>query len=429
MFLTKLFRRNPIAKAAPTHAATFDQGFVFDPLSDDFIANPYPILAHLREHAPVHRCVTGAWVLTRYEDVLAALSDKRLSNAPAPYAVVNQRNADRYVCAQVANNILPFLDGELHQRIRFVLGRSFFKAIKDFQGESGKAQLERLALDILTPLLKQPEFDVIHDFGTPFSGRVMCQCMGFDEQDLPKLAQWSEMFLYLFSVMPSEDIRAQVDQALTEFRLYLKGVLEQKRRHPADDWISALLADNQGATTPLTDSELIDAFMLFFADGLENVDRFLGTVFKLLFEQPEQLALVKADHSLIGDLVDECLRYDPPAQFIGRIATEDITLHGHTIKAHSAVFLMLGSANRDPQQYPDADTFDLNHGYKNTLEFGRGHHSCFGKNLVRYQMIEAVRVILSQCPELTLAQQSFQWEKRLAHRWLTHCALAPNHPR
>lgn len=405
------------------------QDVMLNPLSEEFIANPYPALAELRDNNPVHRCVTGGWMLTRYQDVRAALSDPRLSNEPSPYAVLHPRNSGKYLCANVANNILPFLDNEKHQWLRFALGRSFFQAIKSFQGEAGIALLEGIAEETLTPLLTQSEFDVIHDFGTPFSGRVMCQCMGLDLQDLPKLARWSEMFLYLFAPMPSETVRAQVDDALLEFRSYLKNVLADKKNHPQQDWMSALISDNQLSEAPLSDDQLIDALMLFFADGLENVDRFLGTICKLLLEHPEQRDMILADRTLIADFVEECLRYDPPAQFIGRIALEDITLHGQTIKANSAVFLMLGSANRDTRQFPDAEVFSLTHHYKNTLTFGYGHHSCFGKHLVKSQLVAALNVLLRAAPNMTLAPQQWQWEARLAHRWLASCRLCIPKPR
>lgn len=422
MDFQRLFKRSSTLKKNDNKLSV-DKGYILNPLSTEFVNNPYPILDYLRKNDPVHRCTTGAWVLTRYSDVSSALSDNRLKNSPAPYAVVNKRNAHKYLCAEVANNIIPFLDDDVHKRIRFILGRSFFQATKSFQGQEGKLQVEAIAEDILKPLLQQTEFDVIHEFGTLFSGRVMCWFMGFADQDLAKLTKWSEMFLYIFSSMPNEDIRNQVDKALSEFRIYLRDVLHSKTERPQSDWVSALIQDNQTAEKPLCEEQLIDTFMLFFADGLENVDRFIGTVFKLLLEHPSQLVKIRSNMSLIDDFIEECFRFDTPAQFIGRIAQEDIELHGQTIKANSAVYLMLGSANRDPDKYPDPDVFSLEHGYKNILTFGRNQHSCFGKHLVKIQIEAALKVILKNAPNLTLQTQTFQWEPRLAHRWLVECRL------
>ena len=103
---------------------------IFDPLDPIFVQDPYPILSALREHQPIHRSPMGSWILTRYQDVFSALADDRLGNAPPPYAVLNERNRHRYVCADVANNIIPFKDSPQHAEPRKLISRAFHQHIK-----------------------------------------------------------------------------------------------------------------------------------------------------------------------------------------------------------------------------------------------------------------------------------------------------------
>ena len=399
------------------------EDFRFDPIADDFIADPHPILSFLRETQPIHRSRSGAWVLSRYEDVAAALRNPALGNAPSPHAVVNVRNREKYVCAQVANNILPFLDPPHHTEKRLLIGRSYFRKLRNEQASPPGFDIESIAYDTLEPLLGEGQFDVIHDFGTSFSGGVICRFMGLPIRDLPKLAKWAEYFLYLFTMMPSEQVRDRVDEALLEFRQYFQELVAIRRVDPANDWISALVSENQQAGEPLTETELVDTFMLFFADGIENVDRALGTAVKLLLEHPEQYEALKVDPSRAHQAVEECLRFESPAFMIGRVATEGVAIGDVDITAHSAVLLMLGSANRDSRQFEDADQFSCFKKREGVLTFGKGAHACVGKQFVEQQLEAALKMLISECPDITLATDNFRWEKRIGHRWLTHCPV------
>lgn len=398
----------------------FDEHFLLDPSNEEFVANPYPMLSHIRSLDSLSRSRSGAYILSRYQDVSEALANPDLGNAPAAHSVLNRKNEIKYTCAQVANNILPFQDGQKHTDKRFFIARSFFKQLK-----KTNLDLEGIANEVLEPLLQQKTFDVIHDYGTRFSGLVMVKLMGLPEKDIDKLSQWSEWFLFLFTGIPDEAKRIKIDSSLKEFRQYFQAIIASKKTSPKNDWISSLLFENSQDKCSLSDQELIDNLMLIFADGIENVDRVLGSCVKLLIEHPQQFQKFKNNSLMAEQVIDECLRFESPVQIIARIALCETVINDTKIKEQSVIFLMLGAANRDDKQFKSADKFSIIEKHHGILSFGKGHHACLGKTLVKQQLIAALKAIVIKCPNMSLANKP-QWEPRFGHRWLTSCALKTN---
>jgi cytochrome P450 len=335
-----------------------------------------------------------------------------VGNAPAPHAVVHGRNRQRYVCADVANNILPFQDPPEHSLPRKLIGKTFLDHLKG-QGPD----IERIAREKLAPGMAAGRFDLLADFATPFSVSVLARFLGVPEADESQLKIWAEWFFYLFFPLPSVEARNELDLNLGEFRAWFSALIEARRAQPADDLVSALIAARSDGLG-LTDDQLIDTCMLLFADGVENVDKLIATAVALLVENPLELASLRTDPSLLPAAVDECLRYESPAQSVGKVAREDIALHGQVIKKHSGMLLLLGSANRDPRQFPDADRFQIRRESNAYLSFGKGRHACIGGSLVRLELETALRVLLDTLPALELEEESLQWRPRQGHRWL-----------
>jgi pimeloyl-[acyl-carrier protein] synthase len=389
------------------------RALLFDPDDPQFVRDPHPVYAVLRERHPVFLSHLGIWVITRYEDVANALIDARLINEPAPYAVVNARNRDRYVCADLANNTLPFIEGTNHQRLRRVIAPAFHSLLKQ-----SPVPFEEIALEVLKPYLERREIDVLNEFATPFTLNVLCRLLGFRTDDGPRLKNWSDYFFYLFAMIPSVEVREELDLALTEFRSYVGSIVEERKAARANDLISRLL-DQRDAGAEFTDQELIDNCMLIFADGIGNVDSGFANVMASLTANPDQLELLYSDPEFIPGAIDECLRYETPGQFIARVASEELQLHGQTIKKNQAVFLVLGSANRDSAKFADPDRFDIRRENSSQyLSFGKGTHACVGAYLVKQQLQAALRVVLRELPGIQRKGEQLKWRTRFAHRWL-----------
>ena len=395
---------------AAKESAQIEELRALDLQNPDFISNPYPYLAQLQDRDPVHRSINGAWVLTRYDDVHAALADRRLGNAPSPYAVVNERNRTRFTCADVANNIIPFLDRPEHTRPRKIIARAFATVLKasgpDLQGMAHSALL---ALD--------RSGDALHDLATPYSLGAISSILGIPSEDAPRLKRWSQSFFYLFSIIPSQEIRQQLDHDLDCFRTYLAQLVRERRHRPRADLISALLdsaIDGEG----LSDAELVDHCMLLFSDGVENVDSGIASALYALLTNPEQMTLLQSRPDLVSAAVEECLRFEAPGQFIGRVVQEDLELHGIRLQKHSPVLLMIGAANRDPRRFESPHRFDITRSPNDHLSFGRGAHACIGAQLVKAEMEAVLHALLQSGMTLALADPNVHWEARLGHRWL-----------
>ncbi len=384
----------------------------FDPADPSFVQDPYPVYALLRERAPVQRTARGLWAVSRYDDVADLLTDPRVGNAPATYAVVHARNRDRYVCADVANNILPFQDPPRHTLPRKLIGKCFLDHLK------GQAPaIEHIAREKLLPRQAIGSMDLLADFATPFSVAVLSRFLGVPVEDQERLKAWSEWFFYLFFPLPSQDARVELDRNLAAFRAWFGDLIALRRAEPRDDLVSALLAarqDGQG----LDEAQLIDTCMLLFADGVENVDKLIASSVALLLSHPEQLDKLRSDPSLLPAAVDECLRYESPAQVVGKVVREDLEMHGELIRRDSGILLLLGSANRDPRRFPQPDQFLIDRENSAYLSFGKGRHACIGGSLVRLELEIVLRVLLETLDDLALADPSLTWQQRLGHRWL-----------
>ena len=384
----------------------------FDPRDPEFVRDPYSTYARLRRDDPMHESPLGYWVMTRYDDILEALRDPRLSNEPSRYAVLHRRNDHRYISADVANDILPFLDAPRHGPYRRWVSKAFRTQLAiappDIQG---------IAERLLEAPLDRGEMDLIRDFGTPLSVSVISRMLGVPEEDEARLKDWSELFFYLFVPIPSNEILEQMEEALRPFRDYFLDLVEARRKKPGNDLISRFLAVRLDDAPP-SDLEIADTCMLLFADGVENIDRMIANGVVALLENPDQLRLLRREPARIHGAVEECLRYDPAVHFVGRIAKQDLEIRGKTLRKDQAVLLMLASANRDPACFENPDDFDITRPANPLLSFGRGRHLCIGAPLVRAELAVALGCIAQTLSKLEIREDPLHWVPRMAHRWL-----------
>jgi cytochrome P450 len=381
-------------------------------LDPSFLSNPYPYYAYLRCQDPVHRTKHGSWILTRHRDVAEALSHPDLGNAPSSLAVIHARNRERYVCASVAQNILPFLDKPEQIRPRRIVSSVFRACLKD-----NIPNVAAIASEILEALPDRQAVDIIREYGKPLSVRVISDLMGLPQEDAPLLSNWAEHFFFLFAPMPTKVVREDIDTALADFRHYLGKVLNRRRADPGNDIVSRLLRteDTDGS---LADAQIIDNCILLFADGVENVDAALANILLALHQHPGEFRRLEANPVLARQAVAEGLRFDTPAQTIARVARKDLKLLGRSIPKDSVVLLALGSANRDTEAFSDPDRFNLSRDSECPLNFGRGRHSCIGAPLVHIELEGALRTLVQRAKRITVHDSDLEWEARLGHRWL-----------
>ena len=383
-----------------------------DLTSPAFFADPYPFYAAVREQDPVHRTRQGSWLLTRFTHVHEALVDPRLSNAPSRFSVLHPGNRTKHIAADVAHNILPFLDPPAHTRVRRLVAQSFGRFLEDHPPPYATLVHERIE-----PLRGRDRFDLLGDFAAPLARDAIACVMGVEGDDRETARSLSRSFFRLFAPIPSPDVLRAVNDDLARFRSLFHELVHGRRREPRPDFVSALLVEPADGEV-LDDEVLVDNLLLLFADGIENVDRAVANSVLALLRHPHAFAQLRERPECIDTAVEELLRYDSPAQFIARIVREPFTLHGARIEPGQVVVLGLGAANRDPHRFPDPDTLDLERADNPHLSFGRGRHGCLGGRLVHDQIAAALRGLFDAWPDLTLASDQLDWRHRVGHRWL-----------
>jgi cytochrome P450 len=402
-------RESNVAPQPPQEGGNFK----FDPFDSAFIENPYPLLGKLRREYPVYRCSNGSWVLSRYDDISAALKDSRLANSPAPHAVVSVRNRERYVCADIAQNIIPYMDAPAHTAARKVIARSFHQFLSDTP-----VDVPAVCRALLEPHAGQ-SVDLLSEVATPLCVSVTAHLFGLPAgvaaQLQPRYKSWSECFFYLFSGFPSEEVLLKTNLELSQCRDHFRQLIAERSENPGDDWLSRLLQEYQPGERDAT--QLADTCMLIMADAI-NADFGIANALLALAGNASLQQELKADPGKSLAAASELLRFDSPSLFIARRALEDIAIGGQTIRRNSGVLLMLASANRDETVFDQADKIILNRDSNPLLSFGRGEHACVGRQLV-VRMVEAtINVLLQQASAIELLLDKPVWELRAGHRWL-----------
>ncbi len=370
--------------------------------SEGFYQDPYPYYERLRREKPFYRSIDGMWVLATYEDNVDALRHKELGNSPSRFSTLHPSKRDRFVCADVANNIMPFLDGPAHEHHRKIIGKAFRECVKPVAldlDEIADKYVERLS----------PKFEVMSDLATPFALEVICLILGIPVDD--KLKKWSESFFYLFTQIPSIEIRSKLDENLLEFRKWLLEVMRGECQGLAKILSDAV--DRQD----LDEAVAVDSMILFFADGLENVDSGIGNLLYVFASNPEEWSKLRADGSLLQGAVAECLRFESPAQYIARTCLSDFVWKGQEFKKDSNVILLLGSANRDAAQFDGPDCFDISRKPNRHLSFGLGRHACLGGSLVEQEFAAILGALGKRFREMRQVS-AIAWQKRKGHRWM-----------
>ncbi|WP_159989408.1 MULTISPECIES: cytochrome P450, partial [Nocardia] len=349
---------------------------VFDPYDYGFHEDPYPVYRRLREEAPLyHNADVGFWALSRYVDVVGGFRDcVGLSSA-------NGVSLDPAAWGPDAHRVMSFLamDDPRHMRMR----RLVFKGFTPKRVAGMEARIRELTLSYLVPALGGGGFDWIDEVAGKLPMDVISELMGVPVVDRGEIRRLADL------VVHREDGVLDIPMAAVEASVTLLGyyaeMVAERRRVPRDDLTSALLDAEIGEDT-LTDEEIVGFLFLMVVAGNETTTKLLGNALYWAGRCPGEYAKVVADGGLVGDWVEETLRYDTSSQVIARTATADLGYYGGVVPAGGKVLLLIGSANRDPAVFEDGDCFRIDRAGKSGLaSFGAGVHFCLGAHLARLE--------------------------------------------
>jgi len=366
-----------------------------------------PTYGRLRDSEPLARVKLPygkeGWLLTRYDDVRLVLGDARFSLAEAAVRDTPRMGPQRM------GAILTDLDPPDHTRLRRLLAHAFTV----HRVEQLRANAERLADELLDDMEKAgPPADLVTAYAVPLPGLMICDLLGVPYEDRDHFQDLVAAFMSVTAMTDDEKMAR-----LGELAGYLAGLAEQRREHPEDDLISALVVAREEGDR-LTAEELVQLTVLLLGAGYDSTAAHIANSVYTLLRFPDQAELLRADPGLMPGAVEELLRWIPAQEIsdiLPRYALEDVELSGGTVKAGEPVLLAKHAANRDPRRYPDPDRFDVTRDAKGHLTFGHGPHHCIGAQLARMDVQVALTAILTRFPGLRLAED-VRWRTGMAMR-------------
>ncbi|SDO55332.1 unspecific monooxygenase [Streptomyces sp. cf386] len=378
----------------------------FDPWDPAFLADPYPAYAELRARGRVHYFEpTNQWLVPHHADVSALLRDRRLGRtyqhrfshedfgrtAPPPehepFHVLNDHG-------------MLDLEPPDHTRIRRLVSKAFTPRTV----EQLKPYVRQLAGELVSGLVEAGGGDLLADVAEPLPVAVIAEMLGIPEADRAQLRPWSADICGMYELNPSEETATRAVRASVEFSDYLLELIAARRKEPGEDLISGLIAAYDEGDR-LTEQEMISTAVLLLNAGHEATVNATVNGWWALFRNPDQLAALRADHSLIPSAIEELMRYDTPLQLFERWVLDEIEIAGTTIPRGAEIAMLFGSANHDPQAFEAPDKLDLTRKENPHISFSAGIHYCIGAPLARIELAASMTALLEQAPTLRLSAE------------------------
>ncbi|MEU9175544.1 cytochrome P450 [Streptomyces sp. NPDC048550] len=365
-----------------------------------FVADPFPLYRQLREDGPVRRTVIAggleAWLVTRYEDGLAALSDSRLSSDvrdASDTRILRQLPATER--ESMLSNMLRS-DPPDHTRLR----RLVSKAFTAHRVAGMRPRIQAITDRLLDAVVPAGRAELVADFALPLPVAVISELLGVPVDERHDFQHWTDRMIRRGPELPDP---AVVNEAWQHMRGYVTELIRDKRAHPGDDLLSALVTARD-EEAQLTEDELVAMVFLLLAAGYITTVNLIGGGIAMLLAHPGQLDLLRSDPELLPGAIEEFLRYDGPVSpGIARFAREDVEIAGVTIPRGATVLIGSAVADRDPARFPDPDRLDITRQDNAHLGFGHGIHYCLGAPLARLEGQIAIGTALRRLPGLALA--------------------------
>jgi len=364
--------------------------------SDEARRDPYPIYERLRGLSPVHYVPApfDGWLILDYEGAKRALNDHETfsSAVPAP------------------RHWFIFTDPPAHTKLRALISRAFTPSTV----ANLEPNIRELSRQLLDGVIERGEMDVAGDLSVPLPMKVIASMIGIPAADWPKFKRWSDGILKLsYARSGSQEAQEAVREfaAVTaEMDPYLREMTGQRRAAPQNDLLTRLIeAEVEGER--LTHEEILGFFQLLLVGGQETTTNLINNAILCFLENTDQFLLLRNAAELLPSAIEEVLRYRSPLQWVMRTPRRDIEVQGQPIPAGKLVLPMIGSANRDPDKFKDADRFDITRAPNAHIAFGHGIHSCVGAVLARMEARITLSDFLRRVKNFELASKE-PWEPR-----------------
>jgi cytochrome P450 len=393
-----------------------------------WLANPYPLYHQLRSEDPVHWSdLANSWILTRYDDVQFALQyDPRLTAerlSPLIQQLPEATQIEVEPLRQHLSTFLQYYDPPDHTRLRTLVNKTFTPRML----ECLRPRIQEIVDELVDAVYHSGRMEVIREFAYPLPAIVVAEMLGVPPEDRDQFKQWSDDIAEFFEGV-GEDYAAvarRTNQSVLELTDYLGRLFAERRQHPQEDLISALVAVEE-AGDRLSEAELFGMCSFILEAGHETTTGLIGNGLLALLQHPDQMQKLRNDPSLIKTAVEEFLRYDSSIQRISRVAVQAFELGGKQIRQGQRIWAMQGAANRDPAQFPEPDRLDISRQKNRHVAFGHGVHHCLGAALARLEGAIAFNTLLRRLPGLRLASEVLEWQEGVSLRTLKLLPVAFN---
>ena len=389
--------------------------------TDEILQDPYPAYARLHEEGPLHYLdVDGKWALwsiVGHAECSSAAKDPRLSAKRAQQMILSLPLSSQGEFSELARMFglwLIFMDPPEHTRLRKLLNKGFSPAAI----EGLRPQVEAIVDQMLKPLQRGSEVELMHEFANPLPVRIILEMLGIPQELRDTFVGWSQA-IAVFRGSPDRTVEhARAAQAaliaLTEF---FRNAVAERRRHKGNDLIS-LLIDIEEEGEVLTEEELYAQCIALLFAGHETTRNLIGNGMYTLLRHPQETEELRENPEIIRSAVEEILRYESPVQFTARVLKEDVEICGQQIRKGWSVLCMLGAANRDPKRFREPDQLDLKRLNNQHLAFSAGPHACIGGQLARLEGQIALLNLVKRFPEMKLAGPQPEWAPTFGLRGL-----------
>ncbi|MBD2775822.1 cytochrome P450 [Iningainema tapete] len=405
-----------------------------NPFIPEVIQDPYTVYRRYREEDPVHWGVSanpqlpGAWYIFRYEDAMKVMEDRRfgretlneredVETTPVPTAY----NA----FLSLVSNWIVFREPPNHTRLKSLASKAFSAKIV----ENIRPAIFQIADNLLDQVQNRGELDLVEDFAFPLPTKVVAIMLGANPDDLPLFREWALAMQQASAsrLKPPPEVYERANQAAQSFIDYFTPLITERRAHPREDLISALVKAADEADK-LTDFEIVATCTHLLTAGHETTINLIAKGTLALLQNPKVLNLLRSHPELIPPAVEELIRYDTPIQMVTRWAYEDVEVGNKLIKRGDSIGLMLGSANRDPARFKNPEVLDIQREENKHSGFGGGIHFCLGAGLARAEGQIALNVLLNRLPEMRLLDEKIDWANNIVFHGPNHLHVAFKKP-
>jgi cytochrome P450 len=347
----------------------------FNPYDYALHENPYPTYARMREEAPVYRNdELDFFALSRHADVLAAFRD------PAHFSNRNGVTLDPVAYGPHAHKSMSFLamDPPVHTRMRLLVSKGFTpKRIADLE-----PRIREIAKSHVAPAVEKQSFDMVKEVAGRLPMDVISEMLGVPDSDRAELRRLADLVLH--RAEGTSDIPPEGMEAALNLAGYFSEMVAARRVNPTEDLTTALMsAEIDG--DKLVEDEIVSFLFLMVVAGNETTTKLISNAWYWAWLNPGERAKPLGDPTRINDWVEETLRYDTSTQMLVRVTDGTVELHDTVIPEDSKVLLLIGSANRDPRVFPDAERYELDRDTAQLISFGSGRHFCLGAALARME--------------------------------------------